>query len=123
MKITENFSLREFDSKDGAGMPDAVRKNVIELAKNLQVIRDECECPLHINSAYRSPRHNKRIGGVSNSKHIFGLASDLVSRNHTPFELYNIIESLIERNKISEGALGLYPSFVHYDIRGIKARW
>ena len=123
MKITNNFSLSEFDSKDGAEMPEDVKKNVIELANNLQVIRNECECPIHINSAYRSKTHNQLIGGVKNSQHTKGTAADLVSRNHTPFELYNIIESLIERNKISEGGLGLYKSFVHYDIRGIKARW
>jgi len=54
MKITNNFSLSEFDSKDGAKMPEDVKRNVIELANNLQVIRNECECAIHINSAYRS---------------------------------------------------------------------
>ena len=123
MKITENFSLNEFNSKDGTKMPADVKENIKQLAVNLQVIRDNAECAIHINSAYRSPSHNKRIGGVSNSKHIFGLASDLTSRNHTPNELYQLIEELINDGKISEGGLGLYKSFVHYDIRGTKARW
>ncbi len=123
MKITENFSLNEFNSKDGTKMPADVKENIKQLAVNLQVIRDNAKCAIHINSAYRSPSHNKRIGGVSNSKHIFGLASDLTSRNHTPNELYQLIEELINDGKISEGGLGLYKSFVHYDIRGTKARW
>ena len=121
--ITANFSLNEFDSKDGAKMPEEVKKNIKQLAVNLQVIRDAAGCAIHINSAYRSPSHNKRIGGVSNSKHMFGLASDLTSRNHTPEELYQLIDELIDEGRISEGGLGLYKSFVHYDIRGTRARW
>ena len=66
---------------------------------------------------------NQLIGGVKNSQHTKGTAADLVSRNHTPKKLYKIIEALIEQNKISEGGLSAYPSFVHYDIRGTKARW
>ena len=123
MKLTDNFSLAEFNSKDGAEMPAEVLENVIKLACNIQVIRDKIGCPLHINSAYRSPNHNKAIGGVKNSKHLLGKASDLTSRNHTPTQLYDVIESLIKEGKISEGGLGLYKSFVHYDIRGTKARW
>ena len=123
MKLTKNFNLIEFQSKDGAKMPPEVLNNIIELAQNLQVIRNEAKCPLHINSAYRSPAHNERIGGVKNSKHTLGLASDLTSRNHKPKQLYKLIECLINDGKIRQGGLSSYPSFVHYDIRGVKARW
>lgn len=122
-QFTKNFNKREFNSKDGARMPASVIPNVRELAKNLQVIRDVIGCPLHINSAYRSPAHNKRIGGVKNSQHLLGKAADIVSRNHSPQQLYAIIEDLINQGKVKEGGLGLYNSFVHYDIRGVKARW
>ena len=123
MKMTANFSLAEFNSKDGAEMPPEVLENVIKLAANLQTIRDEVGCALSINSAYRSPAHNKAIGGVLSSQHLLGKASDLTSLNHTPRQLHAIIECLIEEGKITEGGLGLYNSFVHYDIRGKKARW
>tara|TARA_R110000782_G_scaffold144753_1_gene237591 strand:+ start:130 stop:507 length:378 start_codon:yes stop_codon:yes gene_type:complete len=123
MRLTNNFSLNEFNSKDGAEMPSEVLKNVIELASDLQKIRDVAGCAIHINSAYRSPAHNERIGGVSNSQHLYGKASDLTSRNHSPKELYELIEAMILCGDISEGGLGLYKSFVHFDRRGKKARW
>tara|TARA_R110000772_G_scaffold33245_2_gene81016 strand:+ start:9404 stop:9781 length:378 start_codon:yes stop_codon:yes gene_type:complete len=123
MKLTRNFSLNEFNSKDGAEMPADVLKNIIELASDLQKIRDVAGCAMHINSAYRSPDHNRAIGGVFNSQHLYGKASDLTSRNHTPKELYDLIEAMILCGDISEGGLGLYKSFVHYDRRGKKARW
>ena len=123
MKLTDNFTLAEFNSKDGAEMPAEVLENIIKLAANIQIIRDEIGCALHVNSAYRSPAHNKAIGGVKNSQHLLGKASDLTSREHTPYQLYNIIKGLIADGKISKGGLGLYNSFVHYDIRGTNAQW
>jgi hypothetical protein len=41
----------------------------------------------------------------------------------TPKEVALVIEGLIEQGKIKQGGIGIYPSWVHYDIRGTKARW
>lgn len=122
-QLTKNFNKREFNSKDGKRMPVDVFLNIQVLAHQLQVIRDTINSPLNINSAYRSPEHNRRIGGVPNSQHLLGNAADITSRDFTPTQLYSIIEGLIEQGKILEGGLGLYNGFVHYDIRGHKARW
>jgi uncharacterized protein YcbK (DUF882 family) len=123
MKLTKNFSKVEFDSKDGAEMPEEVLENVKELAKNLQVIRDAIGQSIHINSGYRSPAHNKKVGGASRSQHLLGKAADLKVYNMKPEILHKIILGLINEGKISEGGVGLYNSFVHYDCRGTKARW
>lgn len=122
MRLTENFSKEEFDSKDGAEMPDEVLENIKELARNLQIIRDSIGIPISINSGYRSPEHNKAVGGASKSQHLTGKAADLKTRMK-PSILHKFILGLINEGKISEGGVGLYNSFVHYDIRGTKARW
>jgi uncharacterized protein YcbK (DUF882 family) len=75
MKLTNNFSKSEFDSKDGAEMPDDVLENVKKLAEQLQILRDFLNVPIKINSGYRSPAHNKKIGGVKNSIHLTGFSS------------------------------------------------
>ena len=123
MRLTKNFTKREFKSKDGSRMPDSVLDNVKELASNLQVLRDFLGEPLRINSAYRSEDHNKAVGGSSNSQHLTGKASDLRVKDLDSDDLYHIIEALISEGKMKEGGLGLYNSFVHYDIRGARARW
>ena len=41
----------------------------------------------------------------------------------TPMEVYITLELLIEKGEILQGGLVMYNSFVHYDIRGTKARW
>lgn len=123
MKLTKNFSKVEFDCKDGSEMPEEVFENVKELAKNLQVIRDEINLAIHINSAYRSPSYNKSVGGAKKSQHLLGKAADLRVYGMKPQILHKIILDLIKEGLISEGGVGLYNSFVHYDIRGEKARW
>lgn len=123
MRITENFNLDEFHCKDGTTVPEELIGNVIELAGNLQVLRDHIKSPIFINSGYRSPAYNAKVGGVKSSQHLLAKAADITTKNHTPKQLYDIIEFLIIDGKMKEGGLGLYPGFVHYDVRGEKARW
>ena len=123
MKITNNFSLAEFDCKDGSAMPNSVMINIIQLAKNLQVLRDYLNTSITVNSGYRSPKYNARIGGVKNSQHVLGKAGDLNAKGFTPRQVADAIEKLIKEGKMKEGGIGVYPTFCHYDIRGTKARW
>ena len=122
MKLTENFSKSEFDSKDGAAMPLEVLQNIKELANNLQVLRDHLGKSIDINSGYRSPSHNKKIG-VKNSQHLLGNAADIVVEGYKPSEVAKAIVQLIGEGKMKEGGLKAYATFTHYDIRGTKARW
>lgn len=122
-KITTNFSLEEFNCKDGSEMPNDVMINVIKLAKNLQVLRDAIGKTIIVNSGYRSPNYNKRIGGVKDSQHLKGNASDITVKGMTPKEIAKVIEGLIASGKMQQGGIGIYPNFVHYDIRNVKARW
>ena len=122
-QLTKNFHIDEFRSKDGAIFPDDVKTNLLELAKNLQIIRDYIDEPITITSGYRSPEHNLKVGGVKNSQHLKGKAADIITSTYSPFALAEMIEYLIEQGKIKQGGIGIYNSFVHYDIRGTKARW
>lgn len=122
-KLTKNFSLEEFKCKDGSDIPNNVLSNITELAKNLQVLRDALNKPISITSGYRSPKYNAKIGGVKNSQHVKGTASDIQIKGMTPKEVALVIEGLIESGKMKQGGIGVYPNFTHYDIRGVKARW
>jgi len=123
MKITTNFNLEEFNCKDGSLMPNTVMINIIKLAKNLQVLRDYLNTSITVNSGYRSPKYNAKIGGVKNSQHLLGNASDLMVKGFTPKQVAEAIEKLIKEGKMQQGGIGVYPTFTHYDIRGTKARW
>ena len=123
MRITENFSLSEFDCKDGSELPTALLPNVLDLADNLQVLRDYLGVPVSLNSAYRSLEHNRKIGGATNSQHLLAKAADIVVESKSPEQVANIIKYLISEGKMVQGGLKVYNTFTHYDIRGHKARW
>jgi len=123
MKITNNFNLQEFDSKCGREMPSQVVTNIIELAKNLQVLRDEVKKSIQITSGYRSPEHNAKVKGAKLSQHITGMAADIKVAGMTPKQVAEVIERLIAEKKMKEGGIGIYKTWLHYDHRNTKARW
>ena len=121
--MTKNFSKSEFMSKCGREMPEEVYHNVVKVANQLQYLRDYLNKPIRVNSAYRSPEHNAKVGGVPKSQHLLGKAADIVVKDMPTEFLYQYIEDAISNGEMLQGGLGLYDTFVHYDIRGTKARW
>jgi len=121
--MTKNFSVHEFYCNDGTPVPEGLMPNVVELAKQLQILRDHVGERILINSAYRHPAYNKRIGGKQNSYHVKAMAADITIKSKTPAQLKEIVEDLIARKVLKIGGIGLYPGFLHVDIRKVKARW
>ena len=60
MRLSNNFNMSEFESKDNKKMPLDVSYNIIKLSQQLQYLRDYTDRPIKINSAYRSKEHNKK---------------------------------------------------------------
>ena len=124
MKLTKNFNRKEFDCNDGTPVPKIYYRNVLELAQNLEILRTAIGEPVLITgSGYRTEKWNKKKGGAKFSQHLTASGADISVRNHTPKELAAVIEELIASGKMKEGGIGVYPGFVHYDIRGTHARW
>ena len=81
-KLSEHFSLGEL-TKSGShpevyNIPshEAIA-NMKRLCQWLEVLRKRYNAPIIINSGYRSPQLNKKIGGVANSNHLTGCAVDI----------------------------------------------
>ena len=123
MQIEKNFKLQEFQCKDGTAVPDEFILNLRQLCMNLQTLRDHIGKPIVIISGYRSPEYNKKIGGAKRSQHMLAKAADIVVSGMTSLEVRDIIITLIKEGKMDPGGVGIYPTFVHYDVRGRNARW
>ena len=103
----KNFSPAEIACR-GTGQ----LKLVPEAMDKLQALRDRLGKPLIIRSAYRSPEHNRAVGGAKASKHMDGTAFDIAMSNHDPVAF--------ETAAREAGFLGFgyYPrsAFMHIDL-------
>lgn len=72
-----HFKLAEFVVNNE--YPDFDESRALyELVENVLLpLRDWYGKPIHINSGYRSPEHNKAVGGAPTSQHVKGEAADI----------------------------------------------
>lgn len=135
MKLTKNFSLKEFTHSvfyneeqqqmvlESFDKDSELKNNIQKLANNLQVLRNYIGKPIKINIGFRPLWWELKQGRSGKSQHVFGKAADISINGVEPLEVYRAIELLISRGDMLQGGLGLYNSWVHYDIRKTKARW
>lgn len=76
----------------------------------LQYVRDRGRKALIINSAYRDPIYNAKIGGAPLSRHKYGDAFDISLRNQDLDELYGLCKEAGFRG------FGFYNTFLHVDL-------
>ena len=114
-KLSENFKVKEFACNDGSD-PIFISPSLVEV---LQAIRNHFGKPLYINSAYRTPTYNKKVGGATYSQHLYGKAADIRISGVTPKQIAQYAETLLP----NMGGIGIYKNFVHIDVREIKKRW
>jgi len=132
-KLSEHFTLGEF-TKSGShpevyNIPshEAIA-NLTNLTKWLEVLRERAASPdpskgrgvpIIINSGYRSPQLNRKIGGAANSNHLTGCAVDIrtsgmeqaicyaaILINYAKESQQDFDELLIEKNRY--GAIWLH---------------
>ena len=115
LKLSDNFTVREFACKDGSDTI-LIDHDLIPL---IQRFREYVEAPVGFNSAYRTPSYNIKVGGAKNSYHVKGQALDI------PFS--NNYKYLTSRDKMCAffntlGVKGIirYSSFIHIDTRTSK---
>lgn len=107
--LTENFKTKEFACKDGS-------KEVLLSLKLLNVlleIRRHFDSPVIINSGYRTPEYNTKVGGAKNSYHMKGMAADIVVKNHNSKEVAEYASKVLGE----VGGVIRYTNFVHVDVR------
>ena len=119
MKLTDNFSYEELTNTSFKDYLQDVRnaskgyypalyllaKEVLEPIR--KILGDQ---PLHVTSGMRSRSLNAKLGGVSNSQHLYGQAVDLVPKVGTPEEAFNKLISSPEFQKIPIGQIILEKS-------------
>ena len=127
VRLSPHFTLGEMTTsnhKEVYNIPshEAIA-NLKRLCGWLEVLRERYGEPIHINSGYRSPQLNRKIGGAATSNHLTGCAVDIrVAGMEQAFRYATILldysdeskqefdELLIEKNRY--GAI-----WVHFAVR------
>lgn len=117
-ELTPHFHTTDFDCRcKRQDCTETLIDSVMVAGLEILVIKFPM---LRIDSGHRCAAHNREVGGVPDSQHCLGKASDVSSLFVDPHEIYIAAERI---NCFENGGMGLYPTFCHLDNRGKKARW
>ncbi|MEO0855054.1 MAG: D-Ala-D-Ala carboxypeptidase family metallohydrolase, partial [Cyanobacteria bacterium J06648_11] len=77
-KISQHFTVGEATNYDARRIPRTpeVEKAIVRHALNLDRVRQKWGGPIIVTSWYRPPEINAAVGGVPNSQHLLGSATD-----------------------------------------------
>jgi len=108
------FNYNEFDSPDEPGSGKHMDSDLLIMIDKAREIYGK---PMRITSGYRTEDHNQKVGGVSSSSHLKGLAIDVACiRSKDRFEM---LAALIE---VGFNRIGVAGTFIHVDTDKNKSQ-
>ena len=109
------FKEQEFVCRCCGGLPPYAKENIEALVEDvLDPLRERYGRPIVVNSGYRCPKHNKEVGGATNSQHMEGEAADIRPTTNCPNytnDLKRLRQLIIESRSFDQ--LIVYPTFLH----------
>lgn len=112
--LGEHFRLIEMACRSGEDLV-LVHPALIVL---LNQVRRRFDAPVTITSGYRTASHNARLrNAVKNSKHLLGMAADIVVRGVSHQRVQSYVDAL------GIGGVGFGKTFTHIDVVGEARRW
>jgi uncharacterized protein YcbK (DUF882 family) len=128
-RLSSHFVVEEFDCHDGSCVGGRDHNGLEYLCRKfLEPLRARFG-PVHVNSGFRTVSYNRSVGGASNSFHIYSIhdgndqAADITCQRGSPRLWHAFLADIRDRKRSGNGGLGLYPGFVHVDIRDSRADW
>lgn len=92
----KHFKKSEFTCKCGCGLNN-IQLGVVKIADE---VREHFGSPAIVTSGTRCEKHNKEVGGVSNSRHLKGKAIDMYVQNVSWYDLLEYLRKLEQKGEI-----------------------
>jgi len=108
----KHFKQSEFTCKCGCKLNN-MDLNVVKIADE---IREHFGQPCIVNSGTRCTKHNKKVGGVANSRHLSGKAIDIYVKGVSGNTLLAYTKQLVSQGKLRYTYL-IAGNAVHVDIK------
>jgi uncharacterized protein YcbK (DUF882 family) len=128
-RLSKHFTVEEFDCHDGTKVKPREYDGLRYLCRQfLEPLRAKFGS-VTVHSGYRTAAYNRRIGGASNSFHVYPAhdgndqAADISCARGNPKQWHAYLNSIRKRKRNGRGGLGLYSTFVHVDLRDTTANW
>lgn len=128
-RLSPHFVVEEFDCHDGTKVQ---ARDYAGLTKLCNVYLEELRRkfgPVKVMSGFRTASYNRRIGGASRSFHVYTMhdgndqAVDIICARGNP-AVWASTANWIRNHKMNgKGGLGIYPGFIHIDMRDYRANW
>jgi uncharacterized protein YcbK (DUF882 family) len=125
-KLSTHFSVGEFASLDSSGKlwSDSVLIHS-ELINTLEKVATTLNCSkIIISSGYRTPVHDKKVGGSGSGQHTIGFAADFIcyDKDNRPIPAKTVCCTLEDFGNIyGIGYIG--PNSTHVDVRASVNKW
>ena len=104
------FTPGEFACKCGCGVDTQVDPHLLRLA---DAVRAHFDAPCTVSSGIRCETHNKKVGGVSGSRHLSGKAMDFQIKGRTAIETLSFVQTLPGVRY----AYAIDRNYVHMDVK------
>ncbi len=114
-KLSEHFTRDELACR----CCGRLHQNHAALVVELEKLRAAYGEPLIITSGYRCTRHNVKVGGATNSRHLAGDAVDIA----TPTPEHQTRLLMAAKRCGGWNGVGIASTFVHLDRRDTPAKW
>lgn len=131
MSLSRFFRLAELTHSDTAARegianePAAAEVDCLSAlcAAVLDPLREAVGQPIKVNSAYRGPLLNKRIGGATSSQHVEGKAADIQAAGVSVLDLFKrIIQLDLPFDQVIYEARSAAAKWVHVSYNGASNR-
>ena len=128
-RLSPHFVVEEFDCRDGTKVSSRDYNGLEALCRTyLEPLRKRYG-RVTVHSGFRTPSYNRSVGGAANSYHIYTIhdgndqAADISCASGKPTDWHRTLNWIRKNKRSGKGGLGLYPTFVHVDIRDYPADW
>lgn len=118
LSLSEHFKVKEFKSYDDEILIDD------DLIKLLEQIFKSLECSkIIITSGYRTPLHDKQVGGNGRGQHTLGKAADFVAYDKNNKIIHAKYVCCAAQDLNVQGIGFIADNATHIDTRSVQNKW